>query len=322
MRVLVIGLSSVVRRRVLPALVASKAVTAIDVASRHATSLGEHPVQKCGALFDDYSSAIASSEAQLVYVSTVNAEHAAWARAAIDAGRHVVVDKPTCTSLQHALDLVARARARGVCLAEALVYGHHPQIAAIRSAIAELGASTAHLTAMFTIPPLPVDNYRYRTEAGGGALLDQGPYAVSIGRLLGWGAPLFLCGHVDTRQATSGVDTSFSLCASYGEGRSYVGHFGFTTDYENSLQVLCASGSVSVRRVFSTDSSAAAEVIVRRRGVDEVRRVDATDSFRVFLEDLIASLENREFSRWTRVLEEDARALAALRKSCNHWAEV
>src|SRR5688500_20280379 len=78
-------------------------------------------------------------------------------------------------------------------------------------------------------------NFRYRECYGGGALWDLGPYAVSVGRILFGGEPTAIAGQVLTRGGPDDVDTAFNLAATYSDGRSAVGHFGFNTVYRNRL---------------------------------------------------------------------------------------
>src|ERR1700686_4633613 len=97
MKVLLLGYSDIARRRVIPGLYAA-GVRAIDIASLSATTV-EWPGTDPPRLYRDYEKAISESDAQLIYISTVNSLHAELGRKALNHGFHVVIDKPACLGL-------------------------------------------------------------------------------------------------------------------------------------------------------------------------------------------------------------------------------
>ena len=96
---------------------------------------------------------------------------------------------------------------RGLCLAESTVWPYHPQVAAARQVFAEAGEHIARVTAHFSFPPIPIDDYRMDSARGGGSLLDLGPYAVSTGRVFYQSEPTEVICRVQSVDAQSGVDT-------------------------------------------------------------------------------------------------------------------
>src|SRR5438046_8291042 len=121
MDVLILGHSSIAQRRVVPALSTLSGFGRIDVATRKAA--GGVPFEwPYGDVYGDYKKALHESAAQLVYVSLVNSEHARWTEEAINAGRHVVVDKPAFLGVQGTERMLELADRRGVCVAEATVW--------------------------------------------------------------------------------------------------------------------------------------------------------------------------------------------------------
>ena len=249
MKLLLIGYSKIAQKRVLPAL--SKAgVTQVDVASHSRAGDVVLPRGAAGQVFGDYETALAESDADLVYVSTVNSTHAEWAARALGRGCHVIVDKPACTSPVGTRRLLDLAQQQDRCLAEATVYGYHPQIGAARQAFVEAGSRPTRIIATFSFPPLPADNFRYKAAFDGGALWDLGPYAVTPGRLFFGEEPKEIECHVTGRGDE--VETSFSVLMTYGGGCSMVGHFGFDTGYRNRLDILGPGVTVTIDRVFTT----------------------------------------------------------------------
>src|ERR1017187_3688967 len=163
MKVLLIGYSSISKRRVIPALL-SLGAESVDVASL-SKSAWEWSSYLPLRMFRDYDQALDQTDAQAVYVSTVNSQHARWARKALQSGFHVIVDKPAFLSVAETQELIELAHRNQRCLAEATVYGCHPSISTARKAFEQAGSSPTHLLAVFSYPPVSFDNYRNFAES-------------------------------------------------------------------------------------------------------------------------------------------------------------
>ncbi|MBN2197336.1 MAG: Gfo/Idh/MocA family oxidoreductase [Polyangiaceae bacterium] len=307
MKALILGYSRLVARRVHPAMRALDVVSSIDIASRRP----EMVPPPSGEVFGDYSRALDESSAELVYVSTVNAEHARWVEAALASGRHVVVDKPAFLEAETARRLAELARSGGRVLAEATVYAHHPQFQLVREAFRE--SAPMALSAVFSFPALADRDFRYRRDAGGGALYDLGPYAVSPGRILFGVPPARIECQITARAGA--VETGFDVLASYPGGRGLVGHFGFGTPYVNRLDVLGAAARVTLERAFTSPVEVGTEV--RRQLGDHDERVvsEPGDAFLGFLKEVAAAIEVGQGEHLRRALVDDAEALERLRRA-------
>lgn len=316
MHVLILGLSSIAKRRILPALQAMDDVHQVDVATRQAAVGGLKDPWPHGEVFDSYREAIDASRADVVYVSLPNSEHAQWTARAIRRGAHVVVDKPAFLAARDADRLVALAEKQGVCLAEATVYGYHPQIQTARDLLFCDGKSSIRrITASFSFPPLPADNFRYVRALGGGALWDLGPYAVSAGRIFFGDRPVAVACQILSWGGEDHVETAFSLLTTFPDGRALVGHFGWDTVYRNRLELLGESVAVEIDRVFTTPPDAAGQMRVTRP--DGTVPIDGRigDTFALFLRHVFDSIERRSWSGLYADLLADAHALEQLREA-------
>jgi predicted dehydrogenase len=184
MRLLILGLSSIVERRVIPAAAKVEAIMEISIASKGRPKPNGWPKQ--GRFFNDYAAALRDHDSDLVYLSLPNAMHEHWVMAALAAGKHVVVDKPAMMTSAASARAVEAARRVNRAVAEATVFGHHPQFEALAAFVAEHGPLT-QAAVQFIIPPLPIGNFRNHRDLGGGCLLDMGPYAAATMRILGGG---------------------------------------------------------------------------------------------------------------------------------------
>lgn len=308
MNLLLIGLSRFARRRVLPAASSLDEIENINVATAHGGSelIG---LSKLGKVYADWQEALDCGNADLVYVSLVNSQHAFAARYALERGHHVIVDKPGFTSLATAEEMVALARSAGRVIAEATCYPFHPMFHQARSITAELGAGITKVMAAFT-PPVPADDFRHDRRAGGGAFLDTGPYMASLGRVL-WGTePEQVSVIVGDRNA-DGLETSYSVLAGYPGGSTIVGQFGFTTGYRNSLQLLGKDLVMDLERPFSALPDMTVGIRIESHGESRVLSVPSADSMRIFLSRVLSAVHagSREFDG---PLLSDARTLGRL----------
>jgi predicted dehydrogenase len=310
MRLLILGHSSIVQRRVIAAAARTGAIGEISIASRsHPEPAAGWP--KRGAFFADYDLALAESRADIVYVSLPNAMHEQWVLAALACGKHVLVDKPAMLTKQASERAVIEARRSGRLLAEATVFGHHPQFAALKQFLAQYGPLT-HVAAQFIIPPLPIGNFRNHGELGGGCLLDMGPYAAALMRFFGGGPPSHITALAGGRHPETGVDMGFSVQARLANGGIFSGHFSFEGEYQNRLLIVARSGSVITERVFSPPDDYRMEWRRRVRNIDDVVTFEAADAFACFLDLAAGAIASGNHEEFHRALLEDAQCRARI----------
>ena len=125
MRLLILGYSSIARRRVIPAAAKVEAISEISIASKSRPEPGEG-WPKRGRFFSDYDTALRESDSDAVYLSLPNAMHEHLALTALSAGKHVLVDKPAMVTQEACERGVKEARRLGRLLAEAIVFSYHP----------------------------------------------------------------------------------------------------------------------------------------------------------------------------------------------------
>ncbi|MFE3579878.1 Gfo/Idh/MocA family protein [Streptomyces vinaceus] len=312
MELLLIGMSRFARRRVLPAAAALAEVDTISVVSSHADAAAFESLPKPGRLHTDWREALAATRPGLVYISLVNSDHERVVRCALDHGHHVVVDKPGLQDPRTAAELVSLARSSSLVIAEATCYVFHPVFAAVRSVLADLGEEVTKALAVFT-PPVPAGDWRYDRTKGGGALLDTGPYAVSLGRVL-WGSEPERMEVIVGDRTADALETSYSMLAGYPGGRTVIGQFGFTTAYQNTVRLMGKGFTIEVERLFSAPPGMTVDMRVHDGDQAYVHRVEPADSMRLFLTKVLAAAkeESRDFDL---PLLSDARALARLTRA-------
>jgi predicted dehydrogenase len=207
----------------------ARAVDGVEVAAvaardrrRAAAFAGRYGV---GTVHDSYADLVADPSLDAVYIPLPNGLHAPWMLAAIQAGRHVLCEKPFTANAAQALEVAGAARGTGLVVMEAFHYRYHPMVRRMEEIVhsGELGAVERVETAMcFPLPRFA--DIRYLFDLAGGALMDAGCYAVHCLRLLAPGSAAVAA----ARAVTLGRDRRVD--------RAMVAEFGFSTGATGRVQ--------------------------------------------------------------------------------------
>jgi D-xylose 1-dehydrogenase (NADP+, D-xylono-1,5-lactone-forming) len=189
--------------RAVPAGVEIAAVASRDDARARAYA-SEHGI---GRAHQSYEALLADDEIDAVYISLPNLLHHEWTLKAIEAGKHVLVEKPYSRRPAEVEQAWSAAEQAGLVLMEAFMWRHHPQAALARSLVEEgaIGRLTQiHTT--FSFPLRDPGNVRLARDLDGGALMDIGCYCISGARLLAGEPERVMAEQV---VGASGVDIGF-----------------------------------------------------------------------------------------------------------------
>ena len=276
-RIGVLGCADIARRRILPAMTACPDVDVVAVASRREAAAAETS-ERFGCLpVHGYAALLARPDIDAVYVPLPTALHARWTRAALDAGKHVLAEKPLTT--EHALtqELTALARNTGLVLMENVMFVHHSQHAAVRRLVAD-GAigELRSLHAAFAVPRLPAHDIRHRPELGGGALLDTGVYPLraAVHHL---GADLRVVGATLTSTAGHVVDTAGTALLTTREGVAAHLTFGIDHAYRSAYEIWGSEGRITVDQAFTPPADHEPAIRLERRSGTETVRLPPDD---------------------------------------------
>jgi predicted dehydrogenase len=200
-------------RRVPEATVLAIAARDVDRAHRFAA---RHGIPRVHA---SYEAVLADPEVDAVYVPLPNSLHARWTVRALEAGKHVLCEKPLAATVAEA-EHMARAAARADrVLMEAFHYRYHPLFQRLRAILdaGEVGR-VAHLEAHLCFPlPRPSD-IRYRRDLAGGALMDVGCYTVHLVRHLAGAEPEVVQARGEWTRG--GVDRCMEARLRFSDGRT------------------------------------------------------------------------------------------------------
>ena len=202
--------TAAIAAEVIPGLQRSLANTVTAVGSRQADRAERFAKQyQLSRAYGSYHELLADPEIDCVYICLPNSLHGRWVTSALEAGKHVLCEKPLTPTEQEARGLFELAERRGLVLAEALMYRHHPKARTLRDLVSSgtLGrVRTIRGSFNFTVAD-PAADIRYDPALSGGSLLDVGPYCVSLASYLMDEEPAEVSGTAS--YAASGVDEQF-----------------------------------------------------------------------------------------------------------------
>jgi len=316
MHVLFLGFSNLFETRILPYLESIQGISKVDIAKYQNKT--KDKILKNNYVFENiYNSfeiALEKSDAELVYISTVNSAHAYWVEKFLLKGYHVIVDKPSVLDFVEAQKIVDLAIKNNLCLVESLVYILHPQINTINEILIKHKTDPTRLIASFSIPPLKLDNFRYKKELGGGAIFDTAPYAVSIGRILFKEQPKSVVCKVNSVDKNN-LELSYSILLNYSKGRSLVGHFGFDTEYINRLTILGKNIMIELDRIFTSTPTLKNKISVKFKNEKYSIKAPRGNSFTLFIQEVINKIKFNNYQDYYYTLLEDAKTISEIRKS-------
>jgi predicted dehydrogenase len=162
------------------------AVAARD-ASRAQAFAAKHDINRTFASYDEL---IADPDIDAVYNPLPNGLHGHWTVAALEAGKHVLCEKPFTANRDEAEAVAAVAASSGRVVMEAFHYRYHPLALRMREIVesGEIG-QLEHVEAWECFPLPKFSDIRYQFDLAGGALMDAGCYAIHMARLVGLAEP-------------------------------------------------------------------------------------------------------------------------------------
>jgi predicted dehydrogenase len=211
----------------------------------------------------DYEALLADPDVEAVYIPLPNSLHIPWTVSALEAGKHVLCEKPLSrrsAEVEGAFDVAER---EDRLLMEAFMYRHHPQTARVQELVGAgaIGRLRAIRGAFSFYADDPSD-VRLRADLNGGSLMDVGCYCVNAARMLA-GEPE----RVSAQQTVGGDGVDVVFVATMGFPGDVLAHFdsGLVLAARDELEVIGEDGSLFLDDPWHC-----------RRPVIEVRRPDAT----------------------------------------------
>ena len=206
------GLLSTARitKALLDPLRTSKRNQVLAVASRTQDKADEYARKhKVKRAYGSYADLLADPDIDVIYNALPNHLHAEWTIKAVQAGKHVLCEKPLALTLAEVDAMSAAVEKYGKVVAEAFMYRSHAQTLKVRELVTDGKLGKVRLVrGSYTYPGTDPDNYRWKPEMGGGGLWDVGCYPLSYIRFVLGAEPLEVFGWQVT--GPTGVDEIFT----------------------------------------------------------------------------------------------------------------
>jgi D-xylose 1-dehydrogenase (NADP+, D-xylono-1,5-lactone-forming) len=239
--------------------------------------------------YGSYDALLADADVEVVYISLPNSLHVEWTIKALEAGKHVLCEKPLSrrtADVDHAFDVAER---NDRLLMEAFMYRHNPQTRRLTELIAEQAVGRIRIVrAAFGFVARDPANVRLSAALDGGALMDVGCYCVSGSRLIA-GEPTRVMGEQALGGQGDGVDVAFAGVMRF--AHDITAHFdaGLALASKDLLEVVGDQGTLRLADPWHCRRPG---IDLVRDGEDETERIEIepVNSYRLEAENMSAAI--------------------------------
>jgi predicted dehydrogenase len=308
-----------INRKVIPGAHASDKIDLVAVASRDRARAEAYAREwEIPRAYGSYEELLADPDLEAVYISLPNTLHAEWSIKALEAGKHVLCEKPFTRHPEEVEASFDAAERHGRLLSEAFMYRHNPQTAKLVELVhAGTIGELRLIRSTFSYGLYDEENIRLRTDVEGGALMDVGCYNVSGSRLLG-GEPERVWG--EAWYGPSGTDWVFTATLRFPGDVIAVFDGGTALVERDELEAVGSEGSLYLDDPWHCNVPV---IEVRRDGKVERIELDPVDSYRLELENVSDAIRGEaELLLGREDAVAQARTLEALHRSATTGAPV
>lgn len=280
MRLGILGCSEIAFRRFMPALQNVNGIEAVAVAEEYAPQkLTEFTESYPMDAETSFEKLIHRADIDAIYVPQPPALHHKYAKMALEAGKHVLIEKPSTTNYADSKELVDIAREKGLALHENYMFQYHSQIREIQKLISDGVIGEVRLIrANFGFPMRAQNDFRYNASLGGGALLDACGYPIKLATLL--------LGETTTvttsaMQMMPGYEVDMFGSVSLTNADHVVCQIGYGMDchYQCNLTVWGSKGQLYTNRIFTAPPNYEPIVVVETAEENKEIRLEADSHF-------------------------------------------
>jgi len=284
-----LGAGYVASRGLAPAVHASRAATLFAVASRNEQRSATLEPELVHATYD---ALLADERVHAVYISLSNGQHREWVTKSLEAGKHVLCEKPLGLNAQETEEMFATASRKGRLLVEAVWGRWHPRFSRMVDVVSsgEIG-DIKHIETAFTFTSEMTDNYRLNPSMGGGALLDVGCYQAHAWVALTGGASEVQINELSRVIGPTGVDltTDVSVLINGSISAHAVSSFALPSQQQFIVQGTNGSMRTGIGESFTTWNEASSLHVN-----DQVEEFGVTNAFVEMIEHVSLVIEGKE----------------------------
>ncbi len=314
------GLLSTARinRALIPPLQVSKRNHLLAVASRsQATANAYAKEKKISRAHGSYEALLADPEIDVIYNPLPNHLHAEWTIKAVEAGKHVLCEKPLALSVEEVDAIKAAAHKYGRVVAEAFMYRHHPQTLKVQELVKNGSIGTLKLIrGSFSFILSREEDIRLLDPAmGGGSIWDVGCYPTSYARTVVGENPVEVFGWQVTGK--TGIDETFVGQMRFGSDVHTQFDSSFAIPFHSFMEIIGSEGTLSIPKPFKPDVNE--RIFLTREEKTETIKVKGQELYLGEVEDMADAIL---LGKDSRVSLNDSRANVAVIKALLESARV
>jgi D-xylose 1-dehydrogenase (NADP+, D-xylono-1,5-lactone-forming) len=257
-------------------------------AGRAAGFAAEHGIPRA---FGSYDALLAAADIDVVYVSLPNHLHAEWTIRALDAGKHVLCEKPLALTVAEVDAITAASQRTGRIAVEAFMYLHHPQI--LRAIELARGGALGPLelvSGTFSFFLSHEEDPRIDPSMGGGSLWDVGCYPVSLARRIAGEEPDRVAAFA--RFDDQGVDRTFIGQLHFPGGLLAQFDSGFAAPDRERVEIVGGEASLVLDSPFLPEPYGPPPSLTMWRGRESTPiEVQSLDQYQAEVDDLAAAIQ-------------------------------
>lgn len=314
LRLGILGAARIAVGGIIPAASRTDVVEVAAIATRGGEKA--HAVREAAPeaeLFENYAALIESAEVDAVYVPLPNLMHVEWTLEALEAGKHVLCEKPFSLGAEGAERAVETATRARLALMEGFMYRLHPQTVRLAQLLREgVVGEVRQAAAEFGHRLDDPEDVRGMGGLGGGSLGDVGCYCVSgLRQIFG----------VEPRRATAfgrfaedGADTDLAGVLEFDEGLAFVS-CSISSARRERLEIVGTDGRIVLNAPFRPDK-AGGKIEIIRGDESSTEHFGQSDPYRLELEEFAAAIrEGRDPTVGPSEILGNAHAIEAILES-------
>ena len=285
MKILILGYSNIVRKRVLSVLKEKK--IKIFIASKSY----KKKIPGIKRQFQSYEQALKKCKPNIVYISLPNSKHYEWAKKSLNRKYNTIVDKPITSNIKQLDELIKLSKKNKRLLVESTFFNYHIQI----KKIVRMYKNDTYkkINAKFVIPKPDKKSILMSKKLQGGVLMDMGPYISSIPRL--FNLKKLKKKRIKVKKNKDKLIMSIEFLMNFKEG-DYSGFFKFGGKYKNQIIITNKKTKSSITRVFSPpyDENLILKLISKKK--EKIIKFKKDNSFRNFFTEVLKITKEKRFN--------------------------
>ena len=243
-----------INRKVIPALQASQNGEVVGLASRDEAKAKEQAeTYSVPQAFGSYEALLASPDVDAVYIPLPNSLHLEWTLKALDAGKHVLCEKPLATTAAECEQVARKADETGLRVLEGFMYRFHPRFERLLELLQQNAVGdVTFIRVAHSFAVSGGGNIRFSSRLGGGALLDVGCYCANVSRTVTGEEPVKVSAFANFTDAEDGgtVDVSIAGTLRFPGGATALFDCGMNLERRNLLEVVGTAGRLYLDNPF------------------------------------------------------------------------